>query len=466
MSIHQRKTLKKNIWEIEKPIAPTLYAINQYFDKIIRCLEVDLYAQTSVASDSIIRIYSNFVSLASSAFKAFERICKRSKFCSLKQFQWALCFDELEIAPLWLSDRLCKLLRSTAFQQMFFKITSTPVIGQQTVWRNANASANHDFNEILNWVYDDSSLRNWELFCDQLYSSIISKSHTVTMADIVGQYDIIKCLPEVTSPIKKRTEQESDYVPGSPTWQLYKLLAEQDQTFKDYLKNNGINPENPYEETKKDSILRKIKTTAACRYYFLVGQKKRTRKKVAFYFGEDLIYDISDGNPRLAINIINPLLSKYEKNLKTIGITKQSDIISKLSKERFEFYNNYPNASVEYASKQHSLGELIKLIGTYFKQELYKESFQPEPINSFHIDKKTPKEFQTLIQYGLDLGAILEVKKKKNKKIYKLSYILHPYFNLPKRSNAKSIALSSILSINGIKLPKAKKEDVIQGSLF
>ncbi|WP_304708913.1 hypothetical protein [uncultured Rikenella sp.] len=456
------------VWEIEKPIVPTLYAINQYFDKITRRLEGDLYTQNSVTSNPIVKTYSNFVSLASSAFKAFKRICRRSKFCALKQFQWALCFDELEIAPQWLRDRLYGLLRSTADQQMYFKITSAPIIGQ-TVLQNTDASEKHDFNEILNWVHDDPSLYNWESFCGQLYSSIISKSYTATtMFDIVGKYDIIRCLTETDPLIKKKIGQDVDYVPGSPTWQLYKLLAEQDKTFKEYLLKNSIDPENPYDEAKKDAVLRKIKTTAACRYYFLVGQKKRTRKKVAFYFGEDLIYDTSDGNPRLAINIINPLLSEYEKNRKTIGITRQSVIISKLSEERFEFYNNYPNALIEYGFKSYSLGDLIRMVGRCFQKALYEESFQPEPVNTFHIDSKTPKEFRTLIQYGLDLGAILEVKKNKKKRIYKLSYILHPYFNLPKRSNAKPIALSSILANDGViaTKPQKKESKVIQGQLF
>jgi hypothetical protein len=39
--------------------------------------------------------------------------------------RWALCFHELELAPLWLQERLFKLPRS-ASQKIILKITSSP----------------------------------------------------------------------------------------------------------------------------------------------------------------------------------------------------------------------------------------------------------------------------------------------------------------------------------------------------
>ena len=65
---------------------------------------------------------------------AFQEIFKNTSFVNQKKFKWALCFDELEIAPEWLQKKIyTEYLRSTN-QSLLFKITSTPLIDWEKIY--------------------------------------------------------------------------------------------------------------------------------------------------------------------------------------------------------------------------------------------------------------------------------------------------------------------------------------------
>lgn len=119
---------------------------------------------------------------------------------------------------------------------------------------------------------------------------------------------------------------------------------------------------------------------------------------------------------------------------------------------RLEYFNNYPNALVDFGKLSISLGDLLEAIGSYFSKEITGKDFKPEPITCFKIDKNTPKKIVDLVYLALNLGAIQyldpneEISKDSlfNRK-FRLSYVLHPYFNLPKRVN-RSVSLTKILN--------------------
>lgn len=99
-------------WRIEKEIPSNLYGIQQYWNSIVA--ELNLSIKNGIECEDILLKYNGFLEYAHAAFEAFQERCKKINFCALKGFRWALCFDELELAPEELRTTIYKLLRSTS----------------------------------------------------------------------------------------------------------------------------------------------------------------------------------------------------------------------------------------------------------------------------------------------------------------------------------------------------------------
>lgn len=454
-----------NLWELEKPLSPSLYSIIQALNKRVNEINISVkkWRYSYQSSKNIVfpnYFYDDFLPLVTMGCCAFQEIFKNISFVNQKKFKWALCFDELEIAPEWLQKKIyTEYLRSTN-QSLLFKITSTPLINWEKIYgkelANTIPSKGNDYTVIRTWVYNSETRENWKSFCEKLFSDILIKNISANLKplDIFGLYEIMNALessePQTFNPKNTITK---DFAKDSNSWKLFVYLARKDKSFKEYLESNGVNPENPDYNYKVNEVLRKIKPIAVFRYYFIkTGKKLRTRKTVPFYFGLPYLYELTDGNPRAAINLITEFIPKIDKSKPLIPLKEQANIIFNFSKLRLEYFNNYPNALVDFGKLSISLGDLLEAIGSYFSKEITGKDFKPEPITCFKIDKDTPKKIVDLVYLALNLGAIQyldpneEISKDSlfNKK-FRLSYVLHPYFNLPKRVN-RSVSLTKILN--------------------
>ncbi|MFV0329859.1 MAG: hypothetical protein ACK5KL_08590 [Dysgonomonas sp.] len=454
-----------NLWELEKPISPSLYSIVQSLNK--RVYNINKLVKKWRYSLSVKKhinvpdyFFHDFLLPVSMGCYAFQEIFKEVNFINQKKFKWALCFDELEIAPEWLQKKIFgEYLRSTN-QSLLFKITSTPLIDWEKIYGSGNVniipSKGNDYSIIRTWVYNFETKESWKIFCEKLFTDVLNKNLQVSLKpiDVFGEYEIMKAL-EVTEPkiFNPRNKIKKDFAKGSNSWILFVELAKKDKSFREYLKANGVNPDNPEYKYKEDEVLRKIKPIAVFRYFFIKKEQKlRTRKTIPFYFGLPYIYELADGNPRAAINLISAFSPKIRNDKPLITIRDQSNIICNFSHLRLDYFNNYPNALIELGKTTLSMGDLLNAIGTFFSKELIGKDFKPEPITCFKIDKHTPEKIIGLVYLALNLGAIQyldpseEISKENlfNKK-FRLSYVLHPHFGLPKRVN-KSISLTKIIN--------------------
>lgn len=411
------------IWGIEKDIPSSLYGIQQYWNSIVSDLNLALKNNTDC--QSILLKYNGFLDYAHSSFDSFQERCKNIKFCAYKCFRWALCFDELELAPKELRSTISTLLRSTSYQEIIFKTTSSFLLSTPNTLET-DAAEGHDYQNILNWVHDKGSEAVWESFCKELYSQQNEKIVIKSM----GKYDLIRCI-EDAGELTRNKSVPLDYIPGSQSYQLFVELAKVDPSFSSFLLSKDIDPKHPYKEDENTyNLLKKIKTSAICRYYF-----SKHRTLAPFYFGEDILYDFSEGNPRLAINIMNRMISAYSES-KDLNIRKQSEVFFELSEDKMKFYEHYPNAEVRINSnKTYSLGEILNKIGKYFQANLYDAPFSEVAKNTFYVDQlELPLQIVDLINTGIELGAIMKVDSTEvDYPVYKLAYILYPFFSLPKR---------------------------------
>ena len=466
-----------NIFNLRKPISPTLYSIHQALNKIVDDINLKVkktYYRAEVCIEDFTEylLFEDFLPLVRNVCTAFEEILD-SHSAIVKRHKWALCFDELEIAPKWLQNRLFNdCLRSTD-QRFLFKITSTPVIDwKDTIDKNNNVtipSDKNDYNIIRTWVYNQETKNRWNIFCEELFTEIIKRKkglNKLNLSDIFGNNDYVEAMKIADKQFfNSKDSEKKDFEKDSDVLKMYKLLSQRDSSFASFLKQNDINLNryNQKQIEKKKDLLRKIKPTVAFRYYLL----GRTRKENHLYHGLPFIFELTDGNPRVAINLMNEFIAKLviksDGEVERLSIQTQASIINEFSKLRLDYYKGYPNACYSEGKKNVSMGELLEMIGSYFKADLLGQDFKAEPVTCFTIDKGTKDIYAQIVELALNEGAIQDISPNESRldtdtRRFRLSYILHPYFGLPKRVN-KSVALKEITSEKGHKQKRKTKPD-------
>jgi hypothetical protein len=361
--------------------------------------------------------------------------------------RWALCFDELEIAPRWLQAELFEALRS--FDQRFLlKLTWSPVLPTDLMPKQERQ---HDYAAIRMWHGHAADARP---FCKEFSTRLLQyrlASPKVTPGDVFG-----------TSPFAQEDiESDPTYSRGAPIWRAMIELAKRDATFREYLVQHGINPDDPIAETvsQRDESLRKVKPIVLLREAYLKDSKdrvlRRSRKNPLLYYGEDAIYAMSEGNPRLLAGLLSELLDVDSKPLggepSPVKPETQSRILHSASQRMLTRIKTYP---VERRSRKGSLSGLIEKLGHYLHSELVTQEFRADPVGSFFVDQEVSPHVLAELSVGLLIGAFVHVKSPQADiatsvvgSRLRLSYMLAPAYRLLFR-NYRETRLSTALRIS------------------
>jgi hypothetical protein len=361
--------------------------------------------------------------------------------------RWALCFDELEIAPDWLQRELFAALRS-ADQRLLLKLTWSPVIPTHLTLQQERQQ---DYTAIRMW---HGHALDAKPFCKEFATRFLrgqAASQTLTPKDYFGP-----------SPFaQEETDVDQTYAHGTPVWRAMVQLARQDTTFKEYLIDHDLSPDNPVTDsvTARDESLRKIKPLVLLREAYLKGTddstQHRSRKNPLLYYGEDAIYAMSEGNPRLLAGLLNELVDLGTKSgvdgTLSVKPDAQSRVLRSASQRTLTGIKAYP---VERGSSRRSLSSLVDKLGTYLHSELVTRNFNADPVGSFFIDEDVSPDIEAQIAVGLLIGAFLHVKSSEadipiaivGSRI-RLSYMLAPYFRFLFR-NYRGMRLSTALRIS------------------
>lgn len=377
---------------------------------------------------------------------------------SLLNVKWCLCFDELEIAPKWVSQELVDTLFRSVDQEFIFKLTSTPII-ELNLYDNTNASINQDYEIIECWVKNRETAKAWEEFCLEY---VQKNSKIEEPFRIFGRFQW-----ELVTHTNQNSHQPINeiYEYNSQSYTTYKKLADNDNSFRKFLVRKNIDPNNPLPKNIKErnQVFRKIKPIVYSRFLFKKdGDKFRSRKQVPAYFGFDYITEICDGNVRSFLSILGKFKDFYEED-KPIPRWLQSKEIKEYSNNFYLGIKNYTEGYVD--GSKYSLFKLIGVIAEYFSNEIYDDSFNMDPKGSFVLDAKVDDKIQEVVKAGILNGHILikktEYVNRKHKhgvldenffnsvlnKPLRLSYLLYPYFNIPKREYSK-VKLRTIIHKN------------------
>ncbi len=457
-----------NHWLLNKPISPTLYSIEQAL--LLRTSQINsLIKKVKYSEESSTKLpeyfYSDYSYFIDSSCLAFENVFKGQ---IPDESKWALCFDELEISPSWLQFELLDKLRSTANQKLLLKLTTSPIVSLfdklNKKVRKIDARQAEDYKIIRTWNYNFLGLQAWNEFSEKLTLQKLSQNQffegkDIKTASIFGSDSIAVNLKRTFTRDKKGTEK-SHYDAGEVYWKMFRELAIIDYSFRAFLKEKQIshNDPSPQDPSQRDQIFRKILPIATFRYQYLQTTRKRSRKNPALFYGLPYIYELCDGNPRFLINVIDEFLAHLKVNDKfPIEINFQSRIIQSISANYLTLIKVHPDSTRAFLNRYINLGDLIEVIGNFFFDKLIGVNFTMDPISSFTVDKLVPEKIQELIEFGVHLGAFIYLDPSEAisetgilNKSFRLSYILNPYFKLPKREYG-CINLSSILYPRGRK---------------
>lgn len=443
-------------WKFENPIIPNLDSLELELLSYISHLNAEIrkWKTNSSYQPSLKELYYiDFIDLVRSACKAFEMIYKIDD-----TKRWALCFDELEIAPEWLQVELLGFLRSRD-QKILFKLTTAPIISLFKEELNIlNASETNDFNVVKIWTSDQVQFKSWAEFCEKLIKSRLSRKskNSVDLSNIFG-YSLLDKVIIQAFPKVNFDNSKLNFEVNTPTWYITKELAKIDSSFYQFLKEKKIDPLNPVPKDikQKDQIFRKIKQIVIYRHQFKKeGSKRRSRKVIPLYFGIPLIYELCDGNPRILIGMIDDLLKHQQvsdSGFRELTINEQSRILNEISTKYLLITSSHPDANVIIKDKNTNIKDILDQIGNFFHNKMIDEPFTMDPTGSFIVDENINYKYLELIQLALYLGAIVyldshDILSKKGVvgKKFRLSYTLSPNYGLLSRE-FKEVNLSSIL---------------------
>ena len=114
--------------------------------------------------------------------------------------------------------------------------------------------------------------------------------------------------------------------------------------------------------------------------------------------------------------------------------------------ERFSYCAMQP---IEIGGLCLSFRDILLRIGNFFKKELLSEEYNPFPRTMFAIDE--PHSLYNFVHVALEVGAIIRVDDqslysgKFDGGVFRLTYLLYPYFGYVPTSSKEVVLISEIL---------------------
>ena len=345
------------------------------------------------------------------------------------EHRWALLFDEFEIAPKFLLDKVINAMRSSA-KKLMFKVALVPCGLHQEV-KSLTSSIN-DYTVTELWY--------------------VTKGESVDFCK-----NLIKVRYGIEDPefIFGNTHFGSTKTITKKVWlREFKNLAEKDLSFVNYLSSQKLDYRVQLSGgSPPNSLIRKMSPIVAFRNAFLNknGVRKGRKSLSEFYTGWDAISRISEGNPRWLISVLNTLITTEHK-----GKVKTSDQMQRISVATDAYcamLKTVPLTNNMGITSNVPIFTLMNTIATYFNKRFIDDDFRPSQPNTFTIDNNVPPETEAALMIAWNYGAIVAVESENTFGKYddlkgmrfRLSFLTTPKFELPLRTD-QSISLSTILS--------------------
>ena len=320
--------------------------------------------------------------------------------------KWAILFDELELAPVWIQDGILPLLRSTD-ERLLFKVALSPFVFTDALRSITSPTASNDYDPVQLW-FQDKDNRHLAGFCRKIWCGTLrAKGLNPVDPDVAlgrSRFDVGRYIWK---------SAKTAYHPAAPIAKEFRELASKDRSFATYIETNGLKPEKWPEMNgiQRAKSIRKIQHTVIARNYFRGLGRQRSRKSKDLYCGASALFSISEGNPRVLKAIIGSLLTWVSDLEGSIPRHIQAEAMMDAA-NRFEALlaiSPVPGAEVPIAVGTPSLVEIVESVAKYFHDVAIEDSFQEEPPGSFTVDRALSPSVLEVLQSGLNMGGVILV---------------------------------------------------------
>ncbi|MBE7184528.1 MAG: hypothetical protein INR68_08995 [Methylobacterium mesophilicum] len=381
--------------------------------------------------------YAECISFAIESFHIFTETDKHS---------WAFLLDEFEIAPSELQSEIVENCRAKD-PNIIYKIAIAPFNESfSKSMDELDPSANNDFVPVELWYPRKVEA---QAFSDDLVLRMLKEQG-------VKSESLPKIFQNSELSFKDEAEDEPYEADGSVR-KAFEDLSRKDPTFRTYCRDQDISFSRWRElpEAKRAEV-RKLRSIVIARNYFRGTGRARSRKISQIYAGYPTILEIADGNPRLLISIMAPLMrelsvGKAKSANARIPLNLQAASVQSASSAFRSLLRTIPYEP-KLGGGNRGILSLLDKIGKYFYEKLVISDFSPQPPLSFTVDSNADGVLIDAIARALNIGAIIHVPdpgadpilKSIAGKRFRLCYLLAAHYKLPIMLNT-SVSLGAIL---------------------
>lgn len=366
----------------------------------------------------------------------------------------ALCFDELEIAPEAISSTILKAPRSID-QRLLIKFSAAPYVSSRLAGGDPSIPMEqNDYKLVFLSSYSAGLTRQ---FSEALFRSIAKKNGMPTDPTVVLGNSF-------TDDPDGAAQRYGDI--GSRT-KKFDALYRFDGSFKVYADQKQLSTKDLSQgsETKRAADVRKVLWPVLIREEFLFnpdggregkGRRIRSKSQVSdIYTGAGSIFAICEGNPRLLIGMLEPLIKDYAaRQANEEHSVRRSAQKAAIERTMASFFALLSTIPISQGFREiGSLIDLVDKVGMFFRHSVLGEDFNPDPVLSFHVDEKVDPSIVDLVGRGVNLGAFITRTDTSERPFHlgeisglkiRLSHIVAPRYRLP-LIGGRTVNLSSIL---------------------
>lgn len=369
--------------------------------------------------------------------------------------RWALCFDELEIAPESIQRELFECLRSTD-RRILFKLAVSPFNAHTQLLNSVTTAAPfNDYDPIPLWFTD---IKESNQFCLQMWAHITKN----TGAAGLPPWAILKHSKFHFS--EQSDSKQSRYANGGEWAKTFASLASIDTSFAAFLTRKGIRPTalDTLPTAVRDQVVRKIAPLVGFRNAYLKAddpdwspRTKRIKSRVLktppsdIFSGWEAICLATEGNPRWFNGLVSRLLLKWTKQGGIIPLTTQAREFTVASEKFLAWISAVPVPTTGLTGPlENGIRGLIDILGDEFRKGVLNEEFSADPVLAFTVTSELPESIKDLLVSALNVGAIVSMNDRQVdftlKNLvghrFRLVHLLAPKYRLPLRTgDARSL---------------------------
>ena len=423
-------------WDVQLNIGG-FYGLKRAVAARIRQIQ-HLLTLTAIKATSVDALVGQNQFLSATFFDDLREFADAFEHVYGRKLQWAACFDEVEIAPdpvklpIWQSGR--------SFDPRYLiKLSASPYDADLAELLHPRMPmAGHDFREV------DLSLQSRQeifRFSQRMFAGICSdfKINPAKAEIMLGSSfyddsfdafnDEAGASPS-TSVGRSVSQARFDRLAPSGFYKRkFQSLAAKDPSFAAYLKKRNIDLDAmaALPEFRKAALIRKILSTIVVRDEFLFekpvssgesarDRRFRARKMVPrIYTGALSLFTICEGNPRWLIGLLRPLISEFsigsdDGGSRTIPRSLQA---KRIERTITTFFTLLSTLRMERdTAEQISIIELVERLGDFCFDQVMGETFNPEPVLSFIVDKAVSPGVYSAVGRALNQGALVLIPRK------------------------------------------------------